>query len=261
MSSYVRNLPDASTSGLFAASVSSQFVAILGHELRNPLQAIATIGEVLERQLSDPRMADLAARIRASTRRMSDLIDAVLEFTRAPLGDGPGFDMQICANVGEALSAAAREIRDGHPHRRITLNIDVNGPLRCDVGQLQQVVSNLLGNALVHGFPDSTVRFTACADAAYLVIEVWNHGIPIPPDCIGKIFLPFWRNHTGPHRHGLGLGLHICNQIVRAHHGQISVISERTTGTKFTVRMPLDGSATPTAPDSQHTEEVVTITF
>jgi len=72
-----------------------------------------------------------------------------------------------------------------------------------------------------------------------LVLEVWNAGIPIPPESIGKIFEPFWRNSVSPSRNGLGLGLHICSQIVQAHQGQLAVTSTAEHGTQFTVRLPL----------------------
>jgi signal transduction histidine kinase len=71
------------------------------------------------------------------------------------------------------------------------------------------------------------------------VLEVWNAGEPIPPESLGKIFEPFWRHSVSASRNGLGLGLHICSQIVRAHAGRISVTSTRENGTQFTARLPL----------------------
>ena len=96
-----------------------------------------------------------------------------------------------------------------------------------------------------HGFSDSIIRFTAVSDEHYLVLEVWNDGEPIPPESIENLFLPFWRNRLEKNRAGLGLGLHICNQIVRAHHGQFTVTSKMKSGTKFTVRMPLSVDSSP----------------
>ena len=71
------------------------------------------------------------------------------------------------------------------------------------------------------------------------MLEVWNAGEPIPPESLGKIFEPFWRHSVSASRNGLGLGLHICSQIVRAHAGRISVTSTRENGTQFTARLPL----------------------
>ena len=72
-----------------------------------------------------------------------------------------------------------------------------------------------------------------------LVLEVWNAGEPIPAESLGKIFEPFWRHSVSASRNGLGLGLHICSQIVRAHDGRLSVTSRREHGTQFTARLPL----------------------
>lgn len=221
-----------------AVELREQFVAILGHDLRNPLHAISTIGVLLQQHLTDPRMIDMAARIRTSTRRMSTLIDDTLDFARVRLGGGLSVEIKEVANIEVALSAAVRELQDGHPARRITSDISVRYPVRCDVGRLQQLVSNLLSNALSHGYADSTVRFTAKSDSHYLVLEVWNDGDPLSPTIIAQLFHPFWRYNVERTREGLGLGLHICNQIARAHHGNLTVTSERHGGTTFTARLP-----------------------
>jgi signal transduction histidine kinase len=222
-----------------ANDLREQFIAILGHDLRNPLQAIAVIGGLLERGSTDPRMAAMASRIRASTRRMSALIDDTLDFARIRLGGGLGVELIETDAVESALTDAVQELKDGHPTRHITTHIAAKCRMRCDESRLQQLVSNLLSNALNHGYADSIVRFTAVADEHYLALEVWNDGEPIPPESIENLFLPFWRNRLEKKRAGLGLGLHICNQIVRAHHGQFTVTSKLKSGTKFTVRIPL----------------------
>jgi len=111
--------------------------------------------------------------------------------------------------------------------------------VRCDLGRFQQVASNLLGNALTHGLAGSPVKIRATVDEEELVLEVWNAGEPIPAESLGKIFEPFWRHSVSASRNGLGLGLHICSQIVRAHDGRLSVTSSREHGTQFTARLPL----------------------
>jgi len=83
------------------------------------------------------------------------------------------------------------------------------------------------------------VKFTAYSDDEDLILQVWNAGDPIPPESINKIFEPFWRHSVSGSRNGLGLGLHICSQIVRAHEGHISVTSTAAHGTLFTARLPL----------------------
>jgi signal transduction histidine kinase len=222
-----------------ASELREQFIAILGHDLRNPLHAVSAIGEVLEHRLGDPVLANMASRIRTNAQRMFSLIDDVLDFAKGRLGGGIDVRLKEIGDLDSALLDVVRELQDGQPNRIITAEINVNCTILCDVGRLQQVVSNLLGNALSHGAADAPVRFTATVDDACLVLEVWNDGDPIPAASIGRIFSPFWRHTVSKNRGGLGLGLHICSQIVRAHHGQISVTSERNTGTTFRVRVPL----------------------
>jgi len=115
--------------------------------------------------------------------------------------------------------------------------------VRCDISRIQQLTSNLVGNALAHGDPDQPVRVRAYTDTAEFVLSVSNADEPIPQAIRAKIFEPFWRHATGSHREGLGLGLSICSQIVRAHSGTLSVMSTKESGTTFTARLPVRASS------------------
>jgi signal transduction histidine kinase len=216
-----------------------QFIAILGHDLRNPLHAVFAGGELLERRLTDPTQRMIASRIKTYARRMSSLINDVLDFARGRLGGGIGLELADVDNITDGLTSVIEELQVAQPDCRILSHIDVSRSVPCDLGRLQQVASNLLGNALTHGKRGSPIKFIATTDVHDLVLEVWNEGEPIPPESIGKIFEPFWRNSVSPNRNGLGLGLHICWQIVHAHQGQITVTSSAEHGTQFTVRLPL----------------------
>jgi signal transduction histidine kinase len=216
-----------------------QFIAILGHDLRNPLHAVFAGGELLERRLTDPAQRMIASRIKAHARRMSSLINDVLDFARGRLGGGIGLALADVDNITDGLKSVIEELQVAQPDCMILSHIDVSRSVPCDLGRLQQVASNLLGNALTHGRSGIPIKLSASTDEHDLVLEVWNAGIPIPPESIGKIFEPFWRNSVSPNRNGLGLGLHICSQIVRAHQGQIGVTSTEEQGTLFTVRLPL----------------------
>jgi signal transduction histidine kinase len=225
-----------------AGELREQFIAILGHDLRNPLHAVYASGDMLERKLTDPTLLTIASRIKTNVRRMSSLIDDVLDFARGRLGGGIGVELTDIENINTGLTTVVQELQDAQPDCKILSSISVNRPVRCDLGRLQQVASNLLGNALTHGLPNSPVKISASADEHDLVLEVWNAGEPIPPESLGKIFEPFWRHSVAASRNGLGLGLHICSQIVRAHQGRISVVSTREHGTQFTARLPLGAS-------------------
>ena len=216
-----------------------QFIAILGHDLRNPLHAVFAGCELLERRLTDPAQRMIASRIKTHARRMSSLINDVLDFARGRLGGGIGLEFAEVDNIAEGLRSVIEELQVAQPDCTIQSHIDVNRSVPCDLGRLQQVASNLLGNALTHGKPGSPIKITATTNEYDLVLQVWNDGVPIPPESMGKIFEPFWRNSVSPSRDGLGLGLHICSQIVHAHRGQIAVTSTVEHGTQFTVRLPL----------------------
>ena len=117
------------------------------------------------------------------------------------------------------------ELSDAHPDRQIQATIEVEGPLRCDPGRIQQLASNLLANALTHGLAGKPVRFQAATVGDDLVIEVWNDGDPIPAERLDKVFAPFWRPTAA--REGLGLGLYICAQIVKSHGGSLTARVQR----------------------------------
>ena len=217
-----------------------QFIAILGHDLRNPLQAVYSAGVLLEKKIADPALKGVAARIRVSVKRMSSLINDVLDFARGRLGEGMGVRVAEVEDIDAGLNAVVREFQDGQPDRQILTNISVTRKVRCDLGRVQQVASNLIGNALKHGAPQGPVRVSAQAEESDLVLNVWNAGEPIPPENIDKICEPFWRHSSTGNREGLGLGLYICSEIVRAHGGTLSVTSSHESGTNFTARLPLD---------------------
>jgi signal transduction histidine kinase len=227
-----------------SSELREQFIAILGHDLRNPLQAIYATSALMARQLeAGSPLAGMADRIKTNARRMSSLINDVLDFARGRLGGGIGLDVDDVEDPNPSLQAVVKELQDGRPGRQIVANISVTRKVRCDLGRVQQVASNLISNALDHGAPESPVKVSARADERDLIFEVWNAnaGEPIPEESLGKIFEPFWRNSASESRHGLGLGLYICSQIVGAHGGQVSVASSREGGTVFSARLPLDG--------------------
>jgi signal transduction histidine kinase len=220
--------------------VREQFIAILGHDLRNPLQAIYSAGVLLEKKIPDPALKGVASRIRVNVKRMSCLINDLLDFARARLGEGMGVRLEEVEDIDAGLNAVVREFQDGQPERQILANISVTRKVRCDLGRVQQVASNLIGNALKHGAPEGTVKVSAQAEESDLVLNVWNAGEPISPENLDKICEPFWRHSSTGNREGLGLGLYICSEIVRAHGGTLSVTSSQESGTSFTARLPLD---------------------
>jgi signal transduction histidine kinase len=215
-----------------------QFIAVLGHDLRNPLASVSAIGHVLKRQPDKPeQVRALAERIDRSCRRMSELIDATLDLAQARLGGGIRVVPVDVAHVGDLLNSVVSELLDARPGRIIRADLDVNRSVVCDPGRLQQLVSNLLANALTHGSQTEPVSLVARITGDYLDMEVANQGEPIPPEALPQLFAPFQRSSISPTREGLGLGLYICSQIVKAHAGTIEVTSTREAGTRFAVKL------------------------
>ena len=227
-----------------AGELREQFIAVLGHDLRNPLASMSAVGLLLERQADDAtKVRSLARRIDENARRMSALIDDTLDLARGRLGGGLGVLPAPVDDLDVALKAVVAELRESHPQRVIDARIAIGTRVVCDRGRVQQLVSNLLANALVHGSEGGPVSLEASTSNGSVRIEVANDGEPIPADSLSKVFAPFWRRTTSATREGLGLGLYICAEIVKAHHGTLEVQSTAEAGTRFTVRLPLDATS------------------
>jgi len=212
------------------------FTAVLGHDLRNPLNAIVTAAFLLQRRSEEPAVRDTAQRILSSGKRMTRMIENLLDLTRARLAGGIPLT-RSSTDLSVVLDRVVQEFRTAHPGRRIDVQIygDLTG--EWDVDRVEQVASNLIGNALQHGDPEGgvTVRLEGHGGEP-VSLSVGNRGT-VPPDILPTIFDPFRggeRNRTD----GLGLGLYIAQQIAVAHQGAITVDSSETLGTLFTLRMP-----------------------
>ncbi len=118
-----------------------QFIAILGHDLRNPLQAVTVGSELLLRKPDDATFVrDMAARIRTNAKRMSTLVNDVLDFARGRLGGGIGVEVNEVENLDVALNAVVREFQDGQPARQILADINVSGKVVCDLGRCSRLL-------------------------------------------------------------------------------------------------------------------------
>jgi signal transduction histidine kinase len=213
--------------------------AILGHDLRNRLQAIFVTSELIARKFNDPVLVGLAGRIKAASMQISSLADDALDLARSRLGGGISIRMDEGANVSEGLQAMLQELRNSHPGRQIIANINVQGPIRCDLARIRQLAFNLVHNALSYGAPEGPVKVSATASGNEFILEVWNDGQPISPASLAGIFEPVSRQSETSNRQSLGLGLYIGAQIVRAHAGRLTARSAQNAGTCFTARFPL----------------------
>ncbi len=221
-----------------AAELREQFIAVLGHDLRNPLAAVGTAGELLIRRPGEQDQK-LGQRLRASTRRMAALIDNVMDFARTRLGSGIGVEIRSAEHLATVLREVVDEARAAHPGLDLRADIEINVPVACDPNRIQQLLSNLLGNAYHHGAQDQPVFVEARVVDGWLELSVRNAGDVIAPADLRKIFQPYWRPAHGKPGGGLGLGLYICSEIVKAHAGEFSATSTAADGTRFKVRIPL----------------------
>ncbi|QRN98292.1 PAS domain-containing sensor histidine kinase [Archangium violaceum] len=217
-----------------------RFIGILGHDLRNPLNAISLSARALRRRGPlPPAQQQLAQRIEASAERMGKMIADILDLTRARLSGGIPLNLAptnlptVCQQVMEELTMA-------HPGRELVFEARGEGEGVWDPDRLAQVVSNLVGNALEHGASEGPIIVRCVGETESQVLEVSNPGVPIPGHQLTTLFDPFRQVGTGRRSSGLGLGLFIVRELVEAHGGEVRVCSTQDEGTTFTVLLPRD---------------------
>jgi signal transduction histidine kinase len=217
-------------------------IGVLGHDLRSPLAAILAGIELLRRapDIADAHRAKLA-RMSDTGKRMAAMIRDLLDYTRSSAGAFP--HNPVPADLQRVCDAALEELRAVHQDRSITCEVvgDVAGTW--DPERLQQVISNLVGNALQHSTGSVSVRIEG--QGRDVVLSVHNDGEPISPQILPVLFEPFRRGDRSPN--GLGLGLYIVREVIRRHGGSIEVVSTREKGTTFISRWPRE-PAPPSSP-------------
>ena len=221
-----------------SAELREQFIAVLGHDLRNPLASIAGGASLLAKNMPSEREQRIINMMQGSVVRMSVLIDNIMDFARGRLGGGITLSRDPTVNLEPVLRHVVEELRTGGHRQPIQTEFTLTKPVDCDPFRISQMMSNLLGNALTHGAPDEPVRIRASSGEDGLEIWIANGGKPIPAVAMEKLFQPFFRGEARPSQQGLGLGLYIASEIAAAHGGRLSVASSDIE-TRFTFRMPL----------------------
>ncbi len=221
-----------------AAELREQFIAVLGHDLRNPLASIDGGARLLLKTPLDERARTLVGMVQNSVQRMAGLIDNVLDFARGRLGGGFAVHRQPDPVLSEALEQVVAELRTAQPERRIESDIVLTKVASVDSRKIAQLFSNLLSNALTHGSDQAPVRVHARTEGDDFELWVANAGDPIPSATLDRLFHPFTRAAARPMQEGLGLGLYIASEIAKAHGGTLTVRSDANE-TRFTFRMPL----------------------
>ena len=218
------------------AELREQFIAVLGHDLRNPLASISAGTRLLQNSKLDEGAQTIIILMQKSAARMASLIDNVLDFARGRLGGG--MTLTLSAQPLEpTLQQVIDELQSTHPETIVKSEFALTKPVVADPTRIGQLFSNLLGNALTYGPPGEPVTVTAKTEDQF-TLAVCNGGNPIPAAAMERLFLPFSRGEVRSGQQGLGLGLYIASEIAKAHGGSIDVTSTPEL-TCFTLRMPL----------------------
>ena len=219
------------------AILREQFIAVLGHDLRNPLAALAAgIRLIADRETLSDRGTMIVKEMSASVSRATALIENVLDFARGRLGDGLTLVRSSVA-LAPVLEQVVAEIRLIAPNRQLLGHFEIGQPIICDSARIAQLASNLIANAVTHGAPGIPIEVEAHVAEHIFVLSVANGGVPIPPAARAQLFQPFFRGDVRRSQHGLGLGLFIVHEIAKAHGGSVDVTSSDEE-TRFTFSMP-----------------------
>ena len=220
-----------------ALHLNELFIAVLGHDLRTPLSVVMNGAMLLPMMTDHPKVAVTAQRIQSSARRMAHMVDQLLDLARIRSGDMP---LRLAgADYAELCRTIAEEFHAGGQPQRVDIALQGDPAGQCDAGMVSQILSNLLGNALLHGEAGQRVQVTVDGHAGEQVaVSVANRGV-IPAPQLACLFEPYQQGcdsrKTGQ---GLGLGLYTARMFARAHGGDIAVQSDTEQGTVFTMTIP-----------------------
>ncbi len=223
------------------ASFYEQMIGIVSHDLRNPISTIQTAAAMLSRGVPPPGQDRMVARIARASQRAEGLIGDLLDFTQARLGAGLSVrpePIELHALVAEAVE----ELALAHPGRSLRHVQAGAGECRADASRLEQLVGNLVSNAMAYGRSDAPVTVSSTIDADSFSITVHNLGSVIAAETLPTLFEPMTRGVQGlGAKRSVGLGLFIVSQVAKAHGGKTEVWSSAEAGTTFSATFPRSG--------------------
>ncbi|WP_281665274.1 sensor histidine kinase [Paraburkholderia fungorum] len=218
-------------------------LGMLGHDMRSPLQAIQMTASYLEALNAGEQVSDAAGRLIRSGARMQALLDDLCDFNRTRLGLGINV-IPKRVDLADVLAEELEELRAIHPDRQIELHVTGDSQGVWDGQRLQQLLGNLVLNALKYGAQDTPVRVMVTCDVTHVRIDVSNRGPAIERATLARIFDPLMRGDEQQSKddraRNLGLGLYIASEIAKAHNGAIEARSDETE-TSFSVSLPRAG--------------------
>lgn len=226
------------------------FLAILSHDLRNPLNSIGMSAELIPRASKhDPEMTEFASQISSGVTVMSRMISDLLDYTRTRLGAGMPVE-RAPMDLGILCREVVAEFQSSNPDVKFTFASTGDLTGEWDSARLRQVISNLLGNAIQHGNRSAPCDLTLKGEDARVVVAMRNQGTLIPPGELTRIFDPLARGASAKEQKrnrpgSIGLGLYIARELVLAHGGAINATSSAEAGTVFTFHLPRHHPALP----------------
>ncbi len=219
------------------ALFAEQMIGIVSHDLRNPLSAILMGIQLLGRTEGE-RRARVLGHVRTSAERAQRLIEELLDFTKARVGQGLSVKLGAI-DLHEITAQAIDELMLAFPDRVITHLSNGSGECIADSDRLAQLIGNLVSNAATYGRTGTPIVVRSEVDGANAMLAVHNEGEPIPPALLATVFEPMVRGvPEGSSARNVGLGLFIVNEIAKAHGGAMEVSSSSAGGTTFTLRFP-----------------------
>ncbi len=222
------------------ALIAEQMVGIVSHDLRNPLAVIAMNHAALERSAVNPEQRAPLERIDRSAKRAQRLISDLLDFTAARLGSG--ISVRFAAvDLPQLIGNAADDLRSAYPQRSLIVEGSDLGECFADADRIEQLIGNLVSNAMHYGAPQSPVSIRWRIDSTRFVIDIHNEGPPIDPEIIPELFRPMMQERARRRQNAernVGLGLFIVSEIARAHGGKVEITSTATSGTQVSADFP-----------------------
>lgn len=223
-----------------AVEMREKVMGVLGHDLRNPLNAMELASQILQQR--DDLPPDAQAKVTIINRaahRMTEMIETLLDFTRVRMSGKPLPIERTPCEIATIAREIVDESRTAWPDRQIELETRGATQGSFDAARMGQVISNLLANALSYGDPSDAVRISVTGEQQAITIVVHNRGEPIPESLLPVLFDPFVRGHADVvSPQGLGLGLFVVKEVIGAHGGTIDVRSTVEDGTTFTIHLP-----------------------
>lgn len=226
-----------------------KLAAVVAHEINNPLAGILTYAKLMKKRLSrepntNPENISMLELVESESRRCGEIVKNMMTFAR------PTSMNREPADLNAIIDRCVRLVQHQLQLKNIELHLQLNPELvlvRCDQGQIEQVVLALVMNAIdaMSNGGNLSLSTRRLADSNDIQVEVRDDGIGMPPDVLSKMFEPFFT--TKEHGRGLGLGLAISRNIVERHAGKIAVTSEPGRGTSFLITLPVQGKPVPPA--------------